>query len=112
MKISARHREGVTILDVSGKITIGVGDVLLREAVREALDAGAHNILANLANVTTIDSSGIGELVSSYTSVKNKGGKLALLNLPGKVADLLQITQLITVFDIHDDENEAVEALS
>lgn len=112
MKISARHREGVTILDVSGKITIGVGDVLLREAVREALDAGAHNILANLANVTTIDSSGIGELVSSYTSVKNKGGKLALFNLPAKVADLLQITQLITVFDIHDDEDEAVEALS
>lgn len=112
MKISARHREGVTILDVSGKITIGVGDVLLREAVREALDAGAHNILANLANVTTIDSSGIGELVSSYTSVKNKGGKLALFNLPAKVADLLQITQLITVFDIYDDEDEAVEALS
>ena len=111
MKITARHREGVTILDVSGKITIGVGDVQLREAVHEALGAGAHNILANVANVTTIDSSGIGELVSSYTSVKNKGGKLALLNLPAKVADLLQITQLITVFDIHDDEDEAVEAL-
>ena len=112
MKITARHREGVTILDVSGKITIGIGDVALRDAVHEALGAGAKNILVNLAQVTTIDSSGIGELVSSYTTVKNRGGVLALLNLPPKVSDLLQITQLITVFDIYDDEAEAIEALS
>ena len=112
MKIDIRHREGVTIIAPQGKITIGVGDIALREAVHEALDAGASSILVDLSGVTTIDSSGIGELVSAYTTVTNKGKKLALLHLPPKVADLLQITQLITVFDIHDDEDEAVASLS
>ena len=112
MKITARHHSGVTILDVQGKITIGVGDIALREAVLEALEASSGNILLNLQAVTTIDSSGIGELVSAYTTVTNKGRKLALVHLPNKVADLLQITQLITVFDIHDDEDEAIDNLS
>ncbi len=112
MKIAVRHREGVTILEPKGKITIGVGDILLRDAVREALDAGAGNILADLSAVSTIDSSGIGELVSAYTTVTNRGRQLALLNLPPKVADLLQITQLITVFTIYDDEDEAISDLS
>ena len=112
MKIEVNHREGVTILAPRGKITIGVGDIALREAVGEALEAGANSILVVLAAVTTIDSSGIGELVSAYTTIANKGKKLALLNLPSKVADLLQITQLITVFDIFDNEDEAIEALS
>jgi len=111
MKIEVRHREGVTIIAPKGKITIGVGDIALREAVGEALEAGANSILVDLSGVTTIDSSGIGELVSAYTTVTNKGKKLALLHLPPKVADLLQITQLITVFDIHDDEDEAIQAL-
>lgn len=111
MKIDVRHREGVTILSPKGKITIGAGDIALREAVGEALDAGASSILVDLAAVTTIDSSGIGELVSAYTTVTNKGKKLALLSLPPKVADLLQITQLITVFDIYDDEDEAIDSL-
>ena len=111
MKIEVRHREGVTIIAPKGKITIGVGDIALREAVGEALEAGANSILVDLSGVTTIDSSGIGELVSAYTTVTNKGKKLALLHLPPKVADLLQITQLITVFDIHDDEDEAIKAL-
>lgn len=110
MKINVRQREGVTILDLKGKITIGVGDVALRNAVHEALGAGAKNILINLAAVSTIDSSGVGELVSTYTTVTNRGGKLKLVNLPGKVADILQITQLITVFEVFDDENEAVES--
>jgi anti-sigma B factor antagonist len=112
MKIEVRHREGVTIIAPKGKITIGAGDIALREAVAEALDAGAANILIDLGAVTTIDSSGIGELVSAYTTVTNRGKKLALMNLPGKVADLLQITQLITVFDIFDDEDEAIAALT
>ena len=112
MKINVRHREGVTILDVTGKITIGVGDVMLREAVIEALEAGAGNILLNMKGVTVIDSSGIGELVSAYTTVTNRGRKLALEDLPARVTDLLTMTQLITVFTIYDDEDEAVAALS
>ncbi len=108
MKISARHNQGVTILEPKGKITIGVGDVALRQSVVEALGAGSKNILIDLADVTTIDSSGIGELVSAYTTVTNKGGKLRLLNLPPKVQDILQITQLVTVFDVFDNEDEAV----
>ena len=110
MKIEARHVHGVTILEPKGKITIGVGDVALREAVHEALEAGARNILINLGGVTTIDSSGIGELVSAYTTVTNRGGKLKLYNLPAKVSDILQITQLISVFEIFDEEDEAVQS--
>lgn len=112
MKIEIRQREGVTIIAPQGKITIGAGDIALREAVAEALDAASGNILADLSGVSTIDSSGIGELVSAYTTVTNRGRKLALLHLPPKVQDLLQITQLITVFDIHDDEDEAINNLS
>ena len=109
MRIDARHEQGVTILDPKGKITIGVGDVALRNAVAEALEAGARNILVNLAGVVTIDSSGIGELVSAYTTVTNRGGKLKLVNLPPKVTDILQITQLISVFEVYDTVDEALE---
>ncbi|MDH3744155.1 MAG: STAS domain-containing protein [Acidobacteriota bacterium] len=110
MKIDARHEKGVTILEPRGKITIGVGDVALRNAVAEALTAGASDILVNLEHVTTIDSSGIGELVSAYTTVTNRGGKLKLEKIPPKVSDILQITQLIQVFEIYDDEKEAVDS--
>lgn len=110
MRVNVRQREGVTILDLKGKITIGVGDVALRDAIHEALDAGAKKILVNLEDVSTIDSSGVGELVSSYTTATNRGGKLKLLNLPPKVADILQITQLITVFDVFEDEEEAIRS--
>lgn len=110
MRVNVRQREGVTILDLKGKITIGVGDVALRDAIHEALDAGAKKILVNLEDVSTIDSSGVGELVSSYTTATNRGGKLKLLNLPPKVADILQITQLITVFDVFEEEDEAVRS--
>ena len=112
MKIEARHAQGVTILEPKGKITIGVGDVALRQAVQEALEAGARNILINLGAVSTIDSSGIGELVSAYTTVTNRGGKLKLFNLPPKVSDILQITQLITVFEVFDSEAEALDSFS
>jgi anti-sigma B factor antagonist len=112
MNIPSRTRDGVTILEPKGKITIGVGDIALREAVHAALDGGAKNILIDLQKVTTIDSSGIGELVSGYTTVTNRGGKLRLLNLPPKVQDILQITQLVTVFDIYDDEDEAVASFA
>ncbi|MCP4202489.1 MAG: STAS domain-containing protein [bacterium] len=108
MKVSVRHNGGVTILEPKGKITIGTGDIALRDAVIEALEAGSSNILLDLNSVSTIDSSGIGEMVSAYTTVTNRGGGLALLNLPPKVADILQITQLITVFNVFDNEDEAV----
>ncbi len=108
MKIDVSSEQGVTILHPKGKISIGVGDVALREAVHEALEAGARNILVDLGGVSTIDSSGIGELVSAFTTVSNRGGKLKLLNLPPKVNDILQITQLITVFEVHDNLQEAL----
>lgn len=110
MKINVRQRDGVTILEAKGKITIGVGDVALRNAVQDQLNAGHRNILIDMGSVTTIDSSGIGELVSTYTSVSNRGGKLKLLHIPEKVADILQITQLISVFDSYSDEDEAVRS--
>jgi len=110
MKIEARHEKGVTILEPRGKITIGAGDVALREAVHGALDAGSTKLLVNLQGVSTIDSSGIGELVSAYTTVTNRGGKLKLCQLPPKVSDILQITQLITVFEVFDSVEEALDS--
>lgn len=110
MKVAKRRSDGVTVLDLKGKITIGVGDVELRNAVHDELGAGGRNILINLADVSTIDSSGVGELVSAYTTVTNRGGKLKLVHLPPKVADILQITQLITVFEVFDNEEEAVRS--
>lgn len=108
MKIPSRHRDGVTILEPKGKITIGIGDVALREAVHEAVGAGSNKILIDLSGVSTMDSSGIGELVSTYTTVTNRGGKLKLLHLPPKIQDIMQVTQLITVFEVFDDEDEAI----
>lgn len=112
MKVSTRHVDGVTILDLSGRITLGEGSVTLRDAVRDLLTKGDKNILLNLGDVSYIDSSGIGELVSAFTSVKNSGGELKLLNLTKKVHDLLQITKLYTVFDVKDDETTAVGAFT
>jgi anti-sigma B factor antagonist len=112
MKTSTRQVDGVTIMDLSGRITLGEGSVVLRDAVRELLGKGQKRILLNLGNVSYIDSSGIGELVSAYTTVRNQGGELKLLNLTKKVHDLLQITKLYTVFDIKDDEGQAIKAFA
>ena len=112
MPVSTRKVGDVTVLDVSGKITIGYGDEQLRQAVSQALEGGATKILLNMKGTTTIDSSGIGELVSSYTRVTGRGGKLKLLNLPPKMNELLHITQLITVFDVYDSEDEAVQSFA
>jgi anti-sigma B factor antagonist len=112
MKVSTRQIDGVTILDLSGRITLGEGSVQLREAVRDLLAKGSKQILLNLGDVNYIDSSGIGELVSAYTAVRNQGGDLKLLNLTKKVHDLLQITKLYTVFDIRDDEASALAAFA
>jgi len=108
MKSKTRQVDGVTIIDLSGRITLGDGSVILRDAVHEALERGETNILLNLGNVDYIDSSGIGELVSAFTNVRAAGGSLKLLQLTKKVHDLLQITKLYTVFDVHDDEATAI----
>ncbi len=110
MKTSTRQVNGVTIVDLSGRITLGEGSVLLRDMVRDLVTKGQCKILLNLGDVTYIDSSGIGELVSAFTTVRNQGGELKLLNLTKKVHDLLQITKLYTVFDVRDDEASAVAA--
>ncbi len=112
MKSNTRQVDGVTILDLSGRITLGEGSVVLRDTVRDILGKGNKKILLNLGDVNYIDSSGIGELVSAFTTVRNQGGELKLLNLTKKVHDLLQITKLYTVFDVKDDEAAAVKSFS
>jgi anti-sigma B factor antagonist len=111
MDTKVRHVDGVTVLDLSGKITLGEASGQLRSAVQEALQ-GSKKILLNLADVNYIDSAGLGELVSAFTTVKNAGGELKLLNLTKKVRDLLVITKLLTVFDVKDNEQEAIQSFS
>ena len=110
MKASTRQLDGVTVVDLSGRITLGEGSVVLRDLVRELIGKGNKKILLNLGDVTYIDSSGIGELVSAFTTVRNQGGELKLLKLTKKVHDLLQITKLYTVFDVKDDEAVAISS--
>jgi anti-sigma B factor antagonist len=110
LKTNIRQVDGVNIVDCSGRITLGEGSIVLRDIVKDLLSKGQKKILLNLGDVNYIDSSGIGELVSAYTTVRNQGGELKLLNLTKKVHDLLQITKLYTVFDVKDDEASAVKA--
>ncbi len=112
MKLTTREVSGVTVVDLSGKITLGEGGLTLREEVHKLLADGKKKIVLNLAEVNYIDSSGLGELVSAYTAVKNAGGELKLLNLTSKVRDLLVITKLVTVFDVKDDEASAVSSFA
>ncbi len=108
LNISERQAGDVTILDMNGKVTIGEGSVALRTTIRRLLGEGKKNILLNLGSVGYIDSSGIGELVSSFTAVNKEGGSLKLLNLTEKIQDLLAITKLLTVFDVFEDEGAAL----
>jgi anti-sigma B factor antagonist len=110
MKVSNRNVDGVEIITLQGKITIGAGDSQLRDSILGALNDGKQNVLLDMQGVTTIDSSGIGELVGAYTTVTNRGGKLKLLHLPPKVTDLLQVTQLITVFEVYETEPDAIKS--
>ncbi|HSS18556.1 MAG TPA: STAS domain-containing protein [Pyrinomonadaceae bacterium] len=110
LNITERQVGDVTILDMSGKITIGEGSVALRTAIRRLLEESKKKILLNLAGVGYIDSSGIGELVSSYTAINNAGGQLKLLSLTQKLQDLLAITKLLTVFDVYEEETEALSS--
>jgi anti-sigma B factor antagonist len=110
MSFRATTREvgDVTVIDMDGRITLGEGSALLRDLIRENLAKGRKKIVMNLAGVNYIDSTGLGELVSGYRLIKSEGGEIKLLNLNKKVTDLLQITKLYTVFDIHNQEAQAV----
>lgn len=112
MTLHTRQVDGVTILDLSGRIVLGEGSIQLRNSIKELVNKGQKHILLNLSDVNYIDSSGLGELVSAYTTVRNAGGELKLLGLTKKVHDLLQITKLYTVFDVKDDEATAVSSFS
>jgi len=112
MKIEIRTIGDVRILDCSGKITLGEGTMSIRNTVRDVLQSGAKKILLNLADISYIDSSGVGELVSSYTTTVNKGGKLKLVKLTNKLRELLTITKLLTVFEIYDDEKDALASFN
>ncbi len=105
-----RQLGDVTIVDFSGKITLGEGSAMLRNTVRELINSGNKKILLSLYDVDYIDSSGIGELVSAYTTVKNASGELKLLHLTKRVHDILQITRLFTVFDVQSEEGAAIRS--
>ena len=110
VNLTTRQVGDVTVIDAVGRITLGEGSSMLREDLRQMIGKGQKKILLNLADVSYIDSSGIGELVSGFTTVTNQGGELKLLNLTKRVHDLLQITKLYTVFEVFDDEAAAVRS--
>ena len=110
MTITERRLDDVVILDLAGRITIGEGAIILRERIQKMLNAGEKKFLLSLADVDYIDSSGLGELVSSFTRVRNQEGELKLLELTRRVRDLMQITKLLTVFDVYDDEAAAIKS--
>lgn len=112
MTLAARQRDDIHVFDAAGKITIGAGAVRLREGVLTALEAGARKLVLDMARVTTVDSSGIGALVSAYSATADCGGRLALCRLPPKVLEILQVTQLIGVFEVYASEREALEGMA
>lgn len=112
LNISERQAGDITILDMEGKITIGEGSVALRTTIRRLISEGKTKILLNLGGVGYIDSSGIGELVSSFTAVNKENGSLKLLNLTQKIQDLLAITKLLTVFEVFDNEGDALSSFN
>ncbi len=112
MKIKTRQREGVTIIEPRGKITIGEGDVALRDAVQGALDNGEHSLLINFKRVPRIDSSGLGELVAAHQRAAGIGGEVKLMNLGASVSDVVEVTQIHTVFDVFDNEEAAIASFA
>ncbi|HEX5833046.1 MAG TPA: STAS domain-containing protein [Pyrinomonadaceae bacterium] len=112
LDVKERQAGDVTILDLRGEVRIGEGSIALRDAIRNLTDTGKKKLLLNLAGVSYIDSSGIGELIANYTTVSRQGGQLKLLKLTDRVQNLLVITKLLTVFDAYDDEAEALKSFS
>jgi anti-sigma B factor antagonist len=109
--VRTRKVDNIVIMDLSGKLTIGEPVMQLRDALRAQVAEGDSKFIVNLGDVSYVDSSGLGELVSSYTTVRNKGGDVKLLKLTAKIKDLLQMTKLLTVFDVYDDEAKAIASL-
>lgn len=112
LKMSTRETNGIVIIDLSGRLTMGEACAALRDEVRDQAAQGSLKILLNLADVTYIDSAGLGELTAAYTSIKNRGGALKLLSLTKRVHDLMQITKLYTVFDVYDVERDAIASFA
>jgi anti-sigma B factor antagonist len=112
VKMTTRQVGDVTVVDAAGRITLGDGASIFRDTIRDLAAGGKKKLLLNLGEVSYIDSSGIGELVSGFTTVTNNGGQVKLLNLTKRVQDLLQITKLYTVFEVYDDEAAAVRSFS
>ena len=112
LDVKERQAGNVTILDLRGEVRIGEGSIALRDAIRNLADTGKTKLLLNLAGVSYIDSSGIGELIANYTTVSRQGGQLKLLKLTDRVQNLLVITKLLTVFDAYEDEAEALKSFS
>jgi len=112
LKITNREVGGITVVNLSGRLTLGDASALLRQSLKDLLDGGKKKLVLNLGDVGYIDSSGLGELVSSFTTVRNSGGELKLANLTQKVNDLLTVTKLYTVFEIHNDEQAAISSFN
>ncbi|MBN2320210.1 MAG: STAS domain-containing protein [Acidobacteria bacterium] len=112
MKFSTRKNEDVIIIDVEGKILLGEGDVEIKQAVDDLLKKGANNILLNLAKVPYIDSAGLGEIIRCFTALRRSGGSFKLLSPNARIIDLLNITNLLNVFDSYDDEDAALKSFS
>ena len=112
VKLTTRQVGDVTVVDAAGRITLGEGASMFRDTIRDLAAGGHKKLLLNLAEISYIDSSGIGELVSAYTTITNQGGHLKLLSLTHRVKDLLQITKLYTVFDVHEDEAHAIRSFA
>jgi anti-sigma B factor antagonist len=112
MEIAERKVSDVTVLDLTGKMTLGEGDELLKVTINNLLAAGSKKIVLNLGGVPYIDSAGLGEVVRTHTTVSRQGGSLKLLNLTKRIEDLLSITKLLTVFDTYDSEAEAIKSFS
>jgi anti-sigma B factor antagonist len=112
MKTAFRQIRGVAILDLSGRIVLGEGSAALHDAIRDLAASGQKSILLNLADINYIDSSGLGELVASFATIRRQGGQLKLLKLTTRVHDLMQVTKLYTVFDVYDNESEAIDSFA
>lgn len=112
MEIQERTIQDVVVLDLTGKLTIGEGDELLKERISNLIQQGHRNLLLNLEGVPYVDSAGLGEIVRTYTTVSRQGGKLKLVNLTKRITDLLAITKLLTVFETYESEDEAVKSFS
>jgi anti-sigma B factor antagonist len=109
--VKSRRLDDVVILDINGRLTLGEGTVTLREALQKLLEDGDRKLVMNLAEVDYVDSAGLGELITLFTTVRARGGQLKLLNLTRRIQDLLQITKLLTVFDSFDNETEAIKSM-